>query len=92
MPRNADSCLAYDYADRICRRLPGRLHDLLKAAGMSKYALAKKSGVSLEMICKIERGDSIPTVHVEAQLAYGLGMSQEQFAHVLEMKTHADAS
>ena len=92
MPRNADSRLAYDYAERICRRLPGRLHALLEAAGMSKYALAKKSGVSLEMICKIERGDSIPTVHVEAQLAYGLGMSQEQFAHVLEMKTHADTS
>ena len=53
---------AYDYAERVCERLPRRLQELREAAGMSKYALAKKAGVSRDMVGCIEEGESIPTL------------------------------
>ena len=36
---------------------------------MSKYALWLKCGVSRDMICRIEGGESIPTLRVSARLA-----------------------
>ncbi len=43
-----------DYAERLCGRLPRMLQEEREAAGMSKYALGKTSGVSREMIGCIE--------------------------------------
>ena len=46
---------AYDYAERIRARLPGRLQTARVAAGLSRYGLEQRSGISREMIGKIER-------------------------------------
>ena len=51
---------SYDYAERLCARLPRVLQELREAAGLSRYALEKKCGVSRERIGCIESGDSIP--------------------------------
>ena len=52
-PDNHD---AHDYAERIRERLPRRLQELRERCGLSKYGLARESGVSREYIGKIERG------------------------------------
>ena len=75
---------AHDYAERIRARLPRRLQELRGAAGLSKYALAKKAGVSRDMVGCIEEGESIPTLHVSARLAHGLGMALTELVGKLE--------
>jgi len=55
---------AHDYTERIRERLPARLQELLEAAGMSIYALAKRVGVSLEVVWRIKGGESMLTLHV----------------------------
>ena len=62
MPSAPDNHEAHDYAERIRERLPRRLQELREAAGLSKDALAKKSGVSRDMVGCIEEGESIPTL------------------------------
>ena len=69
MPSSSDNHEAHDYAERIRARLPRRLQELREAAGMSKYALRLKCGVSRDMISRIEGGESIATLHVVARLA-----------------------
>lgn len=86
MPSTPDNHDAYDYAERIRERLPRRLQELREAARLSKYALEKKSGVSREMISCIEEGESVPTFHVGARLAYGVGVTLETFVGRLEDK------
>jgi len=44
---------AHDCAEGIRERLPRRLQDLREAAGLSMYALAKRAGVSLEMLNQV---------------------------------------
>ena len=51
---------SYDYAQRICSKLPRRLQEERENAGLSRYALEKRTGVSRDMIGDIEHGDSIP--------------------------------
>ena len=51
---------------------------------MSKYALAKKAGVSRDMVGCIEEGESIPTLHVSARLAYGVDLTLTEFVGPLE--------
>jgi len=75
---------AHDYAERLRARLPRRLQELREAAGFSKYALARESGISREYIGKIERGRANPTLPISAQLSYGLGLTLEEFTHQLE--------
>ena len=41
---------SYDYAERLCRRLPRRLQEQRENAGLSRYALEKRTGVSRDMI------------------------------------------
>ena len=55
MPSN-DSHEAYDYAERIRERLPRRLQELRERCGLSKYGLARESGVSREYLGKIKGG------------------------------------
>ena len=47
---------AHDYAERIRERLPRRLQELRERCGLSKYGLARESGVRREYLGKIERG------------------------------------
>jgi transcriptional regulator with XRE-family HTH domain len=82
-PDNHD---AHDYAERIRERLPRRLQELCEACGLSKYALWQKTGVSRDMIGRIEGGESIPTFHVGARLAYGVDKTLTEF-----VKQNADA-
>ncbi len=84
MPTAPDNHDTYDYAERIRERLPRRLQELRERCGLSKYGLARESGVSREYLGKIERGKANPTLPVSAQLSYGLGMTLEQFTHQLE--------
>lgn len=75
---------AFQYAERIRERLPHRLQELREAAGMSKYAFAKKAGVSRDMVGCIEGGESIPTLHVSARLAYGVDLTLTEFVGPME--------
>ena len=83
MPSN-DSHEAHDYAERIRERLPRRLQELREACGLSKYALWQKTGVSRDMIGRIEGGESIPTFHVGARLAYGVDKTLTEFVGRME--------
>ena len=56
MPSSPENHEAHNYAERIRARLPRRLQELREAAGMSKYALATKAGVSRDMVGCIEGG------------------------------------
>ena len=44
---------AHDYAERIRERLPRRLQELRERCGLSKYGLARESGLSQEYIGKL---------------------------------------
>ena len=74
---------AHAYAERIRARLPHGLRELREAAGLSRYGLEKTSGISREMIGRIERGDANPSVCVFGQLCFGIGLTvQEFFGHL----------
>lgn len=47
---------AYAYAECICEQLPRRLLELRERCGLSKYGLARESGVSREYLGKIKGG------------------------------------
>ena len=59
MPSTPDN-EAFNYAERIRARLLRRLQELREAAGMSKYALEKKSSVSREMISASKTANRFP--------------------------------
>lgn len=75
MPPTAQSREAHAYAERLRVWLPRRVQELREAAGLSRYALEKVSGVSRDMIGSVESGESIPTLHLCARLAHGLGLT-----------------
>ena len=84
MPYASRNQPAHDYAERIRERLPRRLQELREQAGMSKYGLARESGLSREYIGKLERGVANPTIPVTAQLSHGIGMTLTEFVEQLE--------
>ena len=53
MPTASDNHDSYNYAERIRARLPRRLQELRDRCGLSKYGLARESGVSREYIGKL---------------------------------------
>jgi transcriptional regulator with XRE-family HTH domain len=53
MPNAPDNHDAHDYAERIRERLPRRLQELRERCGLSKYGLARESGLSREYIGKL---------------------------------------
>jgi DNA-binding XRE family transcriptional regulator len=55
MPTAPDNHDAHDYAERIRERLPRRLQELRERCGLSKYGLARESGISRVCIGRIER-------------------------------------
>ena len=54
MPNAPDNHEAHDYAERIRERVPRRLQELRERRGLSKYGLARESGVSREYLGKIK--------------------------------------
>ena len=85
IPPQSSKRRAYDYAERIRARLPGRLQRARLAAGLSRYGLEQRSGISREMIGKIERGKTKkPSLHIVAQICYGAGMSLLELVALLE--------
>ena len=53
MPVAPDNHDAHDYAERIRERLSRRLQELRERCGLSKYGLARESGLSREYIGKL---------------------------------------
>ena len=53
MPSTPDNHDAHGYAERIRERLPRRLQELRERCGLSKYGLARESGISRESIGKL---------------------------------------
>ena len=53
MPVAPDNHDAHDYAERIRERLPRRLQELRERCGLSKYGLARESGLNREYIGKL---------------------------------------
>jgi transcriptional regulator with XRE-family HTH domain len=56
----------------------------VERCGLTKYGLARESGLSREYIGKLERGAANPTLPVTAQLSHGMGMTLTQFTEHLE--------
>ncbi len=84
MPSSPANHHAHDYAERVRERLPRRLQELRVAYGLSRYGLERESGISREMIGKVERGTANPSLCVMAQLSCALGMTLSEFAAHLE--------
>ena len=84
MPSTPENHEAHEYAERIRDRLPRRLQELRERCGLSKYGLARESGLSREYIGKLERGAANPTLPVTAQLSHGMGMTLTEFTEHLE--------
>lgn len=60
--------------DYTPRRMGQRLKAARKAKGLTRYALAKRAGVSREYVRKLEDGESDPTVGMLLRLATALGV------------------
>lgn len=56
-----------------------RLKSLREVAGVTQYALAKRSGVTAQAISKIEQGDRDPSWSTVVKLAHALGISVADF-------------
>ena len=58
-----------------------RLRTLREAAGLSQYALAKRSGLSKQSLSKLEMGESEPTWETVQKLALVLGADCREFTY-----------
>ncbi|MCL5780437.1 MAG: helix-turn-helix domain-containing protein [Firmicutes bacterium] len=56
-----------------------RIVQLREKYGISRSALAKKSGVALSFVNSIERGEKEPTIHTLRRLCSVLGISLAEF-------------
>ena len=75
---------AYQYAELIRARFPRLLQQAREAQGLTKYGLARESGISREHIARLERGETTPTIALAAQLSRGLRMTFAEFAARME--------
>jgi DNA-binding XRE family transcriptional regulator len=76
------ACLASDFAKKLHERnsktrleVGARLRALRLAAKKSQVALAKTTGISQEVISRIEKGKQTPRLQTLERLAAALGMS-----------------
>ena len=83
MPANRER-EAYEYASRLCERLPRCVQGCREAAKVSRYGLQKNCGVSRDMVGDIEEGDSVPTLHLAARMAHGMGLTLTELVEKLE--------
>jgi transcriptional regulator with XRE-family HTH domain len=56
-----------------------RLAALRRAAGISQYELAKRSGVSKQSLSTLEKGKHVPSWETVRAIARGLGVSVADF-------------
>src|SRR3990172_2789462 len=71
MRRRAEAaCMRESTEIKLCQRLKAHR----ERQGMSLRALAAKSGLSINAVSRIERGDSSPTVASLARMAEALGI------------------
>jgi transcriptional regulator with XRE-family HTH domain len=56
-----------------------RLRVLLGRAGLTSYALARRSGVSKQSLSRILSGDSLPSWATVLKLAHALGATPNDF-------------
>lgn len=56
----------------ICDRLPVFLRRMRELLGLTKYELAKRTGLRLQTITQIESGECLPTPHTLTRLAFVL--------------------
>jgi transcriptional regulator with XRE-family HTH domain len=75
---------AYDYAERLRARLPRTLQEKREAAGLSKYALEQRSGITREMIGRVELGKANPSLCLTAQLTHAMGLTLTEFLRKLD--------
>jgi transcriptional regulator with XRE-family HTH domain len=75
---------AYQYAERIRARIPRVLQAAREAMPVTKYTLAKRSGITREMIGRIEAGKAVPGPCVLAQICHTLGLTLSEFVRRLE--------
>lgn len=83
MPANRER-EAYEYATRVCGRLPRCVQECREAAKVSRYGLQKNCGVSRDTIGDIENGETVPTLFWAARMAYGMGLTLTEFVGKLE--------
>lgn len=83
MPANRER-EAFEYATRLCKRLPRCLQECRECAHLSRYGLQKGCGVSRDMVGDVEHAESVPTLFVMARIAYGLGMTLTEFVEKWE--------
>jgi putative transcriptional regulator len=61
-------------ARSICEKIVEIVREERERQGLSKYALAEKSGISQQMIGYIERGMRSPSLEILLRLSSGLGL------------------
>jgi ribosome-binding protein aMBF1 (putative translation factor) len=91
MPANRER-EAFEYATRLCERLPRALQECRECAHLSRYALQKGCGVSRDMLGDVEHGDSVPTLFVMARIAHGMGMTLTEFIEKWEAEVPSEMS
>ncbi len=75
---------AYHYAERIRARIPRVLQAAREAVPVTQYTLAKRCGITREMIRLIESGESEPSPSTLAQICHSLGLTLCEFVRRLE--------
>ncbi|MFO1439823.1 MAG: helix-turn-helix transcriptional regulator [Verrucomicrobiaceae bacterium] len=83
MPSNRER-EAFEYATRVCGRLPRCVQKCRECAHLSRYGVEKNCGVSRDMLGDIEAGDTVPTLFWAARMAYGMGLTLTEFVEKLE--------
>ncbi|MBK8094497.1 MAG: helix-turn-helix transcriptional regulator [Verrucomicrobiaceae bacterium] len=83
MPSNRER-EAFEYATRVCGRLPRCVQECRECAHLSRYGLQKCCGVSRDTIGDIENGETVPTLFWAARMVYGMGLTLTEFVERLE--------
>lgn len=73
--RTEKTARIHQAAEQYAVQFERRLQETREKRKLSKYALEQLSGVSREMIDRIEQGKSRPTIFVIKRLAIGLGVT-----------------
>ena len=81
--------MAQDKDDALPKMFGGRIRHHRKRKGFSLAQLSEISGVSVSMISKIEKGQSMPPISTYANLGRGLGIS---LSEVVAEDNHQDIS
>ena len=83
---NRSRCRASNFADRLCRRVVRALKELREAAGLKPYVLWQMTGVSRDMIWRMERGDVVPGMHVVGRVLYGTRAGVMELARLVDRR------